>query len=137
MPFKAGLPVGWNWKCVNIFVHYLYMILSVHGLGLWCLKTHSTIFQLYRGNQFYGWRKPEYLEKAADLSQITDKLYHIMLYRIHLTWAGFELTTLVVIGTDCIGSCKSNYHTITTMTAPWLEMCEYFCPLSVHDFECT
>ena len=29
-------------------------------------------------------------------------------------WAGFELTTLVVIGTDCTGSCKSNYHTITT-----------------------
>ena len=24
-----------------------------------------------------------------------------------------ELTTLVVIGTDCTGSCKSNYHTIT------------------------
>ena len=31
---------------------------------------------------------------------------------------GFELTTLVVIGTDCIGSCKSNYHAITTMMAP-------------------
>ena len=29
-------------------------------------------------------------------------------------WTGFELTTLVVIGTDCTGSCKSNYHTITT-----------------------
>jgi hypothetical protein len=29
-----------------------------------------------------------------------------------------ELTTSVVIDTDCIGSCKSNYHTITTMTAP-------------------
>jgi len=25
-------------------------------------------------------------------------------------WVGFELTTLVVIGTDCIGSCKSTYH---------------------------
>ena len=25
---------------------------------------------------------------------------------------------LVVIGTDCTGSCKSNYHTITTTTAP-------------------
>jgi hypothetical protein len=31
---------------------------------------------------------------------------------------GFELTTLVVIGTDCIGSCKSNYHTIITTMAP-------------------
>jgi hypothetical protein len=25
---------------------------------------------------------------------------------------------LVVIGTDCIGSCKSNYHTTMTMMAP-------------------
>jgi hypothetical protein len=30
---------------------------------------------------------------------------------------GFELTTLVVIDTDCIGSYKSNYHTITATTA--------------------
>ena len=28
------------------------------------------------------------------------------------------ITTSVVIGTDCIGSCKSNYHTITAMTHP-------------------
>jgi len=44
---------------------------------------------------------------------VTDKLYHIMLFR-----TGFEVTTLVVIGTDCTGSCKSNYHMITTTTAP-------------------
>jgi hypothetical protein len=28
-----------------------------------------------------------------DLSQVTDKIYHIMLSGVHLTWAGFELTT--------------------------------------------
>ena len=56
-------------------------------------------------------------EKTTTLSQVTNKLCHILLYILDLDWEGFEYLTLVVIGTDCIGSHKSNYHMITTTTA--------------------
>jgi hypothetical protein len=49
---------------------------------------------------------------------VTDKLDHIMLFPVHLAWVEFELTNFVVTSTDCIGSYKSNYHTITTMMTP-------------------
>jgi hypothetical protein len=52
------------------------------------------------------WRKAKYPEKTTEMAQVTDKHYHIMLYQVHLVWAGFELTT-------CTCSCKFNYHTIT------------------------
>ena len=73
----------------------------------------STIFQLYRGGQFHWCGKPGYPLKTIVLSQVTDKLYHVMLYTVV-----FGLTTLMVIGTGCTCSCKCNYHTITTTTAP-------------------
>jgi hypothetical protein len=41
-----------------------------------------------------------------------------MFNRTHLACAGFEFTTLVVIDIDCMGSFKSNNHTIMATKAP-------------------
>ena len=79
------------------------------------IRTHNVSGDTHWFHRYLR-RKPDHPEKTTDLSQVTDKHYQIMLYRVQLPWAGFELTTLVAICTDCIGSCKSNYHTITTTT---------------------
>jgi hypothetical protein len=39
----------------------------------------SAIFQLYHGDQFKWWKKPEYLERTTDHGQETGKLYQLRL----------------------------------------------------------
>jgi hypothetical protein len=72
-------------------------------LVMWCLNT------TFNNISVISWR-------TQRKPSVTDKLYHIMLYTS--TWSRFKLTTSVAIGTDCIGSCNSNYHRITATMTP-------------------
>jgi hypothetical protein len=49
----------------------------------------------------------------------TNKTDRYIRYNWNIVESGIK--QLMVIGTDCIGSCKSNYHTITTTTA-WVAL---------------
>ena len=84
---NASLQSGFELFMAEIFKGIFFLEEKV-WLGLRCLTTLSTVFQLYHGGQIYWWRKPEYLEKTTDLSLVTDKLLHIMLYRVHLAMNG-------------------------------------------------
>jgi hypothetical protein len=85
-----------TWLCYN------------YGYGV--LRHFQKYFSYILAVSFIGgwnWRKPPTCRKLP--TNYTSPL------------SRFEPTSLVVIGTDWICSCKSNYHTITTTTDPmWL-----------------
>ena len=74
-------------------------------MGLGCLAPLSTIFQLYHCGQFYWWRKPEYRKS------LTNFIRNV----VHLALSGNRTNNIVVTDTDCIGSCKSNHHSINPL----------------------
>jgi hypothetical protein len=97
------------------YIHY-HLIL---GIMIVCLMVFNATFN---NISVISWRSVLLVEETGGprenhrpvASQVSDKLYHIMLYTS--PFLRFKPTTSVVICTDCIGCCKSNYHTITATT---------------------
>ena len=79
-PMIIDLPVPHSRPAPLIITPQMQFCSMAGWLVWWCLTPLSTTFQLYHGCQFYWWRELEDPEKTTNLSQVTDKLYHIMLY---------------------------------------------------------
>jgi len=75
---------------VTTYLDFFPRIVMSRWIDGWFIVFNATFnkFQLYRGDQFYLWWKPEYPEKTTYLRQVTHKLYHIILYRVHLVMNG-------------------------------------------------
>jgi hypothetical protein len=65
--------------------------------GLWCLTPLSTIFQLYRGSQFYWWRKLEYPESTTDHGQATGQIFHLRLQVERTLFCNLQSNVITVV----------------------------------------
>ena len=94
---RGGIPyfcIYPSFPWFNVFHVFTTRGMSI-WLGLWCLTSLSTIFQLHRGSQFHWWSTRRKLQTCFKSPT------KIMLYRVHHDWAVFELTAFVMIDTDC------------------------------------
>jgi hypothetical protein len=76
-------------RCFMLCTTYTNFWSIICPLEVRWLTPLSKIFQL-----LLLWRKLEFPVKSTDLSQVTDKLYHIMFYRVHLAMNGVQTHNL-------------------------------------------
>ena len=111
----------------TFFLRYVYTVKPVEseswinrnhkGSGFWCLTSLSTAFQLYRGDQLYWCSKLEYPEKNPPTCHKSLTNFFTSSTPRHERGSNYNISG--EIGTDWIGSYKSNYHIITTTMQPY------------------
>jgi hypothetical protein len=84
----------WRYHFWYKYIHYVLWNVTSQQVQL----TSIFVVKALLWSSWYSWNIAESGIKHQKSNQI---------------WSRFKLTTSVVIGTDCIGSCKCNYHAIT------------------------
>jgi hypothetical protein len=104
--------------CYSKSISYIYtkMHIDIYIRHLWkgTMVNFMALNATFNNIVVKSWRSVLLVEKTGVSTENHRpaanhwQIYSIMLYQVHLAWVGFDLTTLVVISTDCTGSCKSN-----------------------------